>query len=74
MSGHHIHTPSYIKPPTGGWNFTPANWKQNTVLVLVGFTACCVGLYKLGEAGSYNPKLKYKEEELSRWNQSAKKN
>ncbi|ODV93988.1 hypothetical protein PACTADRAFT_4881 [Pachysolen tannophilus NRRL Y-2460] len=70
-SGQNFVQPKWLVSPTGGWNFTPANWRMNTVFALVGFAACSGVLYALGEKYVYNPRLEYEEEDVLRWNEAA---
>ncbi|CDK27311.1 unnamed protein product [Kuraishia capsulata CBS 1993] len=80
---YNIHIPSFgntnlesfqwVKPPSGGWNHTPKNWKRNTAFVLAGYALSIVALYRIGEAGTFNPKEKYGADTVKRWNEAATK-
>ncbi|PRT53930.1 hypothetical protein B9G98_01550 [Wickerhamiella sorbophila] len=59
--------------PSGGWFFTPKNWKPNTMVVLGGLAAVGLATYVVGNKLQYVANQQEPDSTIERWNLAARK-
>lgn len=73
MSGGYYPFPKYVWSPSGGWWFTPKNYKTNAVILgsaLVGSSAIA---YFVSKNSQHDPQLEHSDEVIKKWNNAVKK-
>lgn len=59
--------------PSGGWFFTPKNWRPNTLIVLGGLAVAGACTVILGNKLQYQSNTAEPDETIARWNAAAAK-
>ncbi|ODV73707.1 uncharacterized protein CYBJADRAFT_184750 [Cyberlindnera jadinii NRRL Y-1542] len=71
MSGGHFPSPKHVWAPTGGWWFTPKNYKSNVLLIGSSAALFSLVVFQLCRGIEHNPKEEYPEQVIDRWNKAA---
>lgn len=59
--------------PSGGWFFTPKNYKANTLVITAGLVGVSLLAYAYGEKVGVQANTSIDDDTIAKWNSAAKK-